>query len=140
MKLFVIADIHGALDPFDRGRDIIRRCDAVVIAGDLCRRGKPADAMKVIKKVESINRTIIAVPGNWDPAPVMMMSPFRITWPDLAGTGPFPWLLTSTSPTVSTTTEVTSSALPHASTSVRIRIPYSAVPLFLMTTTSSLMR
>ena len=73
MKLFVIADIHGALDPFDRGRDIIRRCDAVVIAGDLCRRGKPADAMKVIKKVESINRTIIAVPGNWDPAPVMEM-------------------------------------------------------------------
>jgi uncharacterized protein len=66
MNLFVIADIHGAVEPIGRARDAIGSADAVVIAGDLSRRGASSDAERVIGAIEEINRNIIAVPGNWD--------------------------------------------------------------------------
>ncbi len=66
MNILVIADIHGALAPIKRAGTLLSEADAVVIAGDISRRGAISDAESVFAALEEFNKTIIAVHGNWD--------------------------------------------------------------------------
>lgn len=61
-----MADIHGTMGMIERAADLIRGADLVIIAGDITHTGRVAEAREVIALVESFNRSILAVHGNWD--------------------------------------------------------------------------
>jgi hypothetical protein len=65
-RILAMADIHGRVAMIERAGDMIRRSDLVIIAGDITHTGKIAEAREVIALIESFNRNILAVHGNWD--------------------------------------------------------------------------
>ncbi len=65
-RIVAMADIHGNMKMIERAAGIIRGADLVIIAGDITHTGRVAEAGEVIALVESFNRNILAVHGNWD--------------------------------------------------------------------------
>jgi Icc-related predicted phosphoesterase len=65
-RIVAMADIHGNMRMIERAAGIIRGADLVIIAGDITHTGRVAEAGEVIALVESFNRNILAVHGNWD--------------------------------------------------------------------------
>lgn len=70
MRIFAIADIHGALDILERAADLIRVSDLIVLAGDLTSHGRTEEARELIEVIERYSARILAVHGNWDSAGV----------------------------------------------------------------------
>lgn len=70
MKIFAISDIHGALKPIELASRHIQQADVVTISGDISKRGTREDALSVIGAIESLNKNILAVHGNWDKSEV----------------------------------------------------------------------
>lgn len=65
-RILAMADIHGNMSMIERVGDGIRHADFVIVAGDITHTGRTAEAREVIALIESFNRNIIAVHGNWD--------------------------------------------------------------------------
>ncbi len=70
MKLLIVSDIHGSTANVQKASELFRSSDVTVIAGDLSKSGKHSLSQEVMSLIESYTDRIIAVPGNWDAAPV----------------------------------------------------------------------
>ncbi|HPI13086.1 MAG TPA: metallophosphoesterase family protein [Spirochaetota bacterium] len=65
-RIMAIADIHGHIEMVERAGDIIREADILTVAGDITLTGRVAEAREIFGLLESYNRNILAVHGNWD--------------------------------------------------------------------------
>ncbi len=66
MKLLAFSDIHGSVEHFDSLKQEIAEADLVLLTGDITHFGNRSDAEQVISRVASINRRVLAIPGNCD--------------------------------------------------------------------------
>jgi len=66
MKIFAIADIHGRTDYPKEVAAELQHADLILIAGDITNFGDSDDAEHVLEQLISLNRRILAVPGNCD--------------------------------------------------------------------------
>lgn len=65
-RIMAIADIHGNMEMIERAGDIIREADILIVAGDITHTGRVSEARNIIGLLESYNKNILAVHGNWD--------------------------------------------------------------------------
>jgi len=66
MKLLVLADIHGDIENIEYIDSDIRRCEGIVIAGDITDFGGRDQAVGVLSGFQKYQKPIFAVPGNCD--------------------------------------------------------------------------
>jgi len=66
MKIIAITDIHGRIDYPTRITTELQQADLILIAGDITNFGDSDDAEHVLERLVSLNRKILAVPGNCD--------------------------------------------------------------------------
>lgn len=67
MKIFAMADIHGAFGRLAGVAEMMKAADMVVIAGDFASRSaRPGEVEEFLSRVEECNKNILAVHGNWD--------------------------------------------------------------------------
>lgn len=71
MKLFAIADLHGALAPIDTAEDQIRESDIVIITGDITKKGTREEARQIVDYISRYNENMLCVHGNMDRKEVM---------------------------------------------------------------------
>lgn len=67
MKLMVLADIHGTLEPLEQMQTALSAADVVLLAGDITNFGNTKHVRAVFDTLGQYARTILAVPGNCDP-------------------------------------------------------------------------
>lgn len=66
MKILAISDIHGEPRFIDEASGLINDADLIAICGDISHTGKVDSVELILGEIEKINRSIIAVHGNWD--------------------------------------------------------------------------
>ena len=70
MKIVVLADIHGSLEPLVRLERPLSEADVVLVAGDITNFGGAEQTQSVIELIGRFAPCVLAVPGNCDPSPV----------------------------------------------------------------------
>ena len=66
MKIIALPDLHNAIDSLTTISEIITAGQIILLVGDITKSGNLEDAKHVIRTVQNWNRSILAVPGNWD--------------------------------------------------------------------------
>ncbi|MCX7677905.1 MAG: metallophosphoesterase family protein [Spirochaetes bacterium] len=66
MTLTVLADIHGDEVCIEETADLIKKSDALVIAGDITAKGHRDEVERIIETAEKYTKNILAVHGNMD--------------------------------------------------------------------------
>lgn len=66
MKIIALPDLHHDLAGLTKIGNILSQVDLVLLVGDLTNGGSAHDASEVVQLVRRFNRSILAIPGNWD--------------------------------------------------------------------------
>ncbi len=66
MNIFIVGDVHGALDSIDLAGERMASSNLVLIAGDITHSGATEEAAVVLAAFERHNTSLLAVHGNWD--------------------------------------------------------------------------
>ena len=66
MRILQISDLHGFVGFIDTIATELANADLVVFSGDLTNFEGYKRTSEIINKTQSINRNVLAVPGNWD--------------------------------------------------------------------------
>lgn len=66
MKIVALPDLHGAFEQLDTLATELASTDVVLLVGDLTNAGNTYDAQNVIDTIQRLNKSVLAVPGNWD--------------------------------------------------------------------------
>lgn len=70
IRLAAVGDLHYGADDSGRYRDLLHRAaaeaDALLLAGDLTRRGRPEEMQALVSDLAGIDRPVLAVLGNHD--------------------------------------------------------------------------
>jgi Icc-related predicted phosphoesterase len=70
VKIIVLADIHGQLEPLVRMQKPLSEADIVLLAGDITNFGGTQQTRAVLDTLGRFAKRILAVPGNCDPQTV----------------------------------------------------------------------
>src|SRR5689334_14146928 len=66
LKIISLSDLHNAIDFLEPLAEALSSVDLVLFAGDLTNAGKAKNASEIIEVVRKYNKSILAIPGNWD--------------------------------------------------------------------------
>jgi len=66
MRILIISDGHGAIEPLDRLEPIMKDADAVLFGGDFAQYGKPETGTPFLERLAHAHDRIFAVTGNCD--------------------------------------------------------------------------
>lgn len=66
MRILIISDGHGALDPLDRLGPVMKDADAVLFGGDFAEMHKPETGKPFLERLAHAHDRIFAVTGNCD--------------------------------------------------------------------------
>ena len=67
MRLLALADIHGCMSNIPLLADVVRNCDAIVLAGDITDFGTADQARSVLSALNVFEKPLLGVSGNCDP-------------------------------------------------------------------------
>jgi Icc-related predicted phosphoesterase len=70
VKIVVLADIHGSLEPLVRLEKPLSEADVILVAGDITNFGGVVQARAVLGQLKRWNTSVLAVAGNCDPPAV----------------------------------------------------------------------
>lgn len=70
MKIIALPDLHGAIKFLEPITTTLSSADLIILVGDLTNDGKATDAAIVVNAIRRFNTSILAIPGNWDGAPI----------------------------------------------------------------------
>jgi hypothetical protein len=65
MKIYAVADIHGARERERRAIELASESDLAIVCGDITQFGPPEDAKRFLDKMGDVVKTL-ALPGNCD--------------------------------------------------------------------------
>jgi Icc-related predicted phosphoesterase len=66
MKIMALSDLHNATQYLEPLAEPMSAADVILLAGDITNNGRTENISEVIKFIRQYNKSILAIPGNWD--------------------------------------------------------------------------